>query len=80
MTLALPSPYPDTEEDAVPYIQCEIQAGLSAAQKTQLAKEITRITHEVLGSPLPYIHVAVREVAGSQFVEAGQIRIGYGGE
>ena len=27
--------------------------------------------HESLGAPLPYIHVAVREVPGETFVESG---------
>jgi phenylpyruvate tautomerase PptA (4-oxalocrotonate tautomerase family) len=55
----------------MPYIQCDIRSGLSIDQRTRLAAEIARVVHESLGAPLPYIHVAVREVPGETFVESG---------
>ena len=62
----------------MPYITCDIQTGLSAAQKADLAEEIVRITHEHIGSPIPYIHVAVRETPAAHFVEGGKLNRVYG--
>lgn len=62
----------------MPYIQCEVNAGLTAEQKNLLSTEIARAVNEELGSPIPYIHVAVREVPGKQFVEAGVVDMKYG--
>lgn len=56
----------------MPYIKCDVHAGLTSEQKGQLADEIVRITHEKLGSPIEYIHVAVREIPASEFVEGGK--------
>jgi phenylpyruvate tautomerase PptA (4-oxalocrotonate tautomerase family) len=55
----------------MPYICCDIQEGLSDKQKERLADAITRITHETIGSPIPYIHVAIREFPKSGFVQSG---------
>jgi phenylpyruvate tautomerase PptA (4-oxalocrotonate tautomerase family) len=55
----------------MPYICCDIQQGLSDDQKERLADAITRITHESIGSPIPYIHVAIREFPKSSFVQSG---------
>jgi 4-oxalocrotonate tautomerase family enzyme len=62
----------------MPYIQCNIQSGLSAEKKRNLALELTRAVHESLGSPIRYIHVAVTETPTGQFVESGQIDLAYG--
>jgi 4-oxalocrotonate tautomerase family enzyme len=62
----------------MPYIQCNIQSGLSAEKKRNLALELTRAVHESLGSPIRYIHVAVTETPTGQFVESGQIGLAYG--
>jgi phenylpyruvate tautomerase PptA (4-oxalocrotonate tautomerase family) len=62
----------------MPYIVCDVQSGLSLSQKEQLADEITCITHEQIGSPIPYIHVAIRETPSAQFVEGGKRNRVYG--
>jgi phenylpyruvate tautomerase PptA (4-oxalocrotonate tautomerase family) len=62
----------------MPYIQCDIHAGLSIERRTTLATEITRVVHESLGAPIPYIHVAVREIPGESFVESGVLNAVYG--
>ncbi len=62
----------------MPYIQCEVQAGMSAEQKSRLAKELRRVTNEALGAPDPYIYVVVREAPATQFVEAGEVNTSYG--
>lgn len=55
----------------MPYIRCDLQAGVTDEQKSRLAEAIIKITHEKIGSPIPYIHVAIREVPGNSFVESG---------
>jgi phenylpyruvate tautomerase PptA (4-oxalocrotonate tautomerase family) len=55
----------------MPYICCDVQEGLTDRQKEMLADEITRITHEMIGSPIPYIHVAIRELPKAGFVQSG---------
>ena len=62
----------------MPYIQCNIQSGLSAEKKRNLALELTKVVHESLGSPIQYIHVAVTETPSGQFVESGQVDFAYG--
>ena len=62
----------------MPYIQCNIQSGLSAEKKRNLALELTKAVHESLGPPIQYIHVAVTETPSRQFVESGQVDFGYG--
>jgi phenylpyruvate tautomerase PptA (4-oxalocrotonate tautomerase family) len=56
----------------MPYISCDLQAGVSDEQKERLADAIARITHEKIGSPIPYIHVAINEIPGKLFVESGE--------
>jgi phenylpyruvate tautomerase PptA (4-oxalocrotonate tautomerase family) len=62
----------------MPYICCDVQEGLSDRQKERLVDEITRITHEMIGSPIPYIHVAVREFSRSSIVQSGRRGLDYG--
>jgi 4-oxalocrotonate tautomerase family enzyme len=64
-------------ELAMPYIQCNIQSGLSPEKKRELALALTRVVHESLGSPLQYIHVGIAEIPGGQFVESGQLDFKY---
>jgi phenylpyruvate tautomerase PptA (4-oxalocrotonate tautomerase family) len=61
----------------MPYICCDVQEGLTDEQKSRLVDEIVRITHEKIGSPIPYIHVAIREFPRSSFVQSGQRNIAY---
>ena len=64
----------------MPFIQCHLHAGVSAEAKRKLAQELTTIVHESLGSPIPYIHVAVVEVPGNEFVESGEVDFRYSSE
>lgn len=64
----------------MPYIHCNIHSGLSSDKKRQLALELTQAVHESLGSPIPYIHVAVSETPGNEFVEAGEVEFRYSSE
>jgi 4-oxalocrotonate tautomerase family enzyme len=61
----------------MPYIQCNIQSGLSSEQKRELALELTKVVHETLGAPMQYIHVGIVEIPSRQFVESGEIDFKY---
>jgi 4-oxalocrotonate tautomerase family enzyme len=45
----------------VPVIQCDIREGRTEEQKQALAREITRVVHETIESPIEYIYVLIRE-------------------
>lgn len=61
----------------MPYVQCNIQSGLAAEKKRELALEIAKVLNETLGSPMEYIHVGISEIPSGQFVESGQIDFRY---
>ncbi len=61
----------------MPYVQCNIQSGLSAEKKKELALEVAKVLNETLGSPMEYIHVGISEIPSGQFVESGQINFKY---
>ena len=61
----------------MPYIQCNIQSGLSFEKKQELAIAITKDVHEALGSPAKYIHVGIAEFPPGQFVESGELNLQY---
>ncbi|HEX2108856.1 MAG TPA: 2-hydroxymuconate tautomerase [Rubrobacteraceae bacterium] len=56
----------------MPVIQCDIREGRTEEQKQALAKEITRVVHETIGSPVEYIYVLIRETPGAHHVKAGE--------
>ncbi len=62
----------------MPYIEANIQTGLDPAKKQELALAITKAVHESIGSPIPYIHVAITETPGNEFVESGKVNFSYG--
>jgi 4-oxalocrotonate tautomerase family enzyme len=53
-------------------IQCDIREGRTEEQKLALAREITRVVHETIGSPIEYIYVLIRETPGPHHVKAGE--------
>jgi len=57
---------------AVPLIQCDIREGRTEEQKQALAREITRLVHETIDSPVEYIYVLIRELLDSHHVKAGE--------
>lgn len=56
----------------MPVIQCDIREGRTEEQKQALAREITRVVHETIESPIEYIYVLIRETPGSHHVKAGE--------
>ena len=56
----------------VPVIQCDIREGRTEEQKQALAREITRVVHETIDSPVEYIYVLIRETPGAHHVKGGE--------
>ncbi len=55
--------------------QCDIREGRTKEQKEAMAREITRVVHETIGSPVEYIYVLIRETPGSHHVKGGMSRL-----
>jgi 4-oxalocrotonate tautomerase family enzyme len=56
----------------MPFIQCDLEAGLSDEKKRQLVERMTEVTHKAIGSAYGHINVVLREHAGSNLGEAGK--------
>jgi 4-oxalocrotonate tautomerase family enzyme len=56
----------------VPVIQCDIREGRTEEQKQELARGITRVVHETIGSPVEYIYVLIRETPGAHHIKGGE--------
>lgn len=56
----------------MPYIQCDLEVGLSDEEKTALVQAMTEITHKAIGSAYGHINVVLREHPASNIGEAGE--------
>ena len=56
----------------MPYIQCDIEAGLSDENKRQLVIRMTEVTHQAIGSAYGHINVVLREHPSANLGEAGE--------
>lgn len=56
----------------MPFIQVEVQQGLSDEQKDELAEKVVEVVHKSIGSSVPHINVVIRDWPGKNLVEAGQ--------
>lgn len=56
----------------MPIITCDIRNGRTKEQKSQLAKGLSQVLHEVAGIPIENIFVVTREMPGFNFVDAGE--------
>jgi phenylpyruvate tautomerase PptA (4-oxalocrotonate tautomerase family) len=56
----------------MPFIQCDLEAGLSDDEKRDLVKRIIEVTHQSIGSAYGHINVVLREHSRSNLAEAGQ--------
>jgi 4-oxalocrotonate tautomerase family enzyme len=56
----------------MPYIQCDIEVGLSDEKKRLLVQRMTEVTHEAIGSAYGHINVVLREHPSSNLGEAGK--------
>lgn len=56
----------------MPYIQCDLEAGLSDTEKMDLIRRMTEVTHKAIGSAYAHINVVLREHPRSNLGEAGE--------
>ncbi len=56
----------------MPFIQCDLQEGLTEAQKEALIRKMTEVTHKAIGSAYRHINVVLREHPGANIGEAGE--------
>lgn len=56
----------------MPFIQCDLEVGLSNEVKEQLVKKMIAITHDAIGSAVGHINVVLREHSASNLGEAGE--------
>lgn len=56
----------------MPFIQCDLQVGLTDEQKELLIRKMTEATHKAIGSAYRHINVVLREHPGSNLGEAGE--------
>ena len=57
----------------MPYIECHIAAGLTNARKTQLIRDIVKVTHESIGSDPKIINVLLFEHPADNMSISGRI-------
>lgn len=56
----------------MPFIQIDIEHGLTNVQKAELTSEVVKIVNGAIGSSVGHINVVVRESPTENLVEAGQ--------
>lgn len=56
----------------MPFIQCDLEQGLSDAEKRDLVRKMTEVTHKAIGSAYAHINVVLREHPSSNLGEAGE--------
>jgi phenylpyruvate tautomerase PptA (4-oxalocrotonate tautomerase family) len=56
----------------MPYIQCDLEIGLSDEEKTALIRKMVEVTHKAIGSAYGHINVVLREHPASNLAEAGE--------
>jgi len=56
----------------MPFIQCDLEIGLSDEEKKLLVKQMTEVTHYAIGSAYRHINVVLREHPSSNLGEAGE--------
>src|SRR6266436_4866889 len=57
----------------MPYIECHIATGLTKARKTQLIRDIVKVTHESIGSDPKIINVLLFEHPADNMSISGRI-------
>jgi phenylpyruvate tautomerase PptA (4-oxalocrotonate tautomerase family) len=55
----------------MPFVQGDLEVGLSDAKKTALVRKMTEITHKAIESAYGHINVVLREHPASNIGEAG---------
>jgi 4-oxalocrotonate tautomerase/trans-3-chloroacrylic acid dehalogenase beta subunit len=57
----------------MPYIECHIATGLTTARKTQLIRDIVKVTNESIGSDPKIINVLLFEHSADNMSISGRI-------
>jgi 4-oxalocrotonate tautomerase family enzyme len=61
-----------TRRDVMPIITCDIRAGRTKEQRSQLAMGLTKAVDEATGCGIENIFLVMREMPGFNFVDAGE--------
>jgi phenylpyruvate tautomerase PptA (4-oxalocrotonate tautomerase family) len=56
----------------MPYIQCDLEQGLSESDKKELVRRMAAVTHKAIGSAMGHINVVLREHPSANLFEAGE--------
>jgi 4-oxalocrotonate tautomerase family enzyme len=56
----------------MPFIQCDLEIGLTDQEKRDLVERMTEVTHRAIGSAYGHINVVLREHPSSNLGEAGK--------
>ena len=57
----------------MPFIQCDLEEGLSDTEKRELVRKVIEITHKAIGSAYGHINVVLREHPAANLGEAGAV-------
>jgi 4-oxalocrotonate tautomerase len=57
----------------MPIVRVEMLPGRTQQQKAQFAREVTRLTADVLGCPQELVDVLFIEISGQDWARAGQL-------
>lgn len=60
----------------MPFIQCDIEQGLSDAQKTEIITRMVDVTNKAIGSSCEHINVVLREHPKANLGETGRAALG----
>jgi 4-oxalocrotonate tautomerase family enzyme len=56
----------------MPFIQCDLEIGLTDQENRNLVERMTEVTHRAIGSAYGHINVVLREHPSSNLGEAGK--------
>ena len=56
----------------MPYIQCDLEQGLSDDQKRDLVRRMAEATHKAIGSAMAHINIVLREHPSANLLETGE--------
>jgi 4-oxalocrotonate tautomerase family enzyme len=60
----------------MPFIQCDIEVGLSDEQKTEIVRRMVEVTNKAIGSSCEHINVVIREHPKANIGETGKTNLG----
>lgn len=60
----------------MPFIQCDIEEGLSDEKKTEIIRRMVTVTNKAIGSSCEHINVVIREHPTTNIGETGKTNLG----